>query len=152
MTFFQIYLQAYVVIMIMMTILWISSVILKNVSIVDLFWGIGFILAGGFYFLKAEGLMLRKSILMVMVILWGLRLSAYLAWRNHGRGEDFRYREFRRRYGEKRYWWISFFQTFLLQGTLMWLISAPLGLVTRRRRHLGFFDYTDFIVDHGIYF
>jgi steroid 5-alpha reductase family enzyme len=34
--------------------------------------------------------------------------------------------EFRREYGENRYWWISFFQTFLLQGVLMWLISAPL--------------------------
>jgi len=29
-------------------------------------------------------------------------------------------------YGENRYWWVSFFQTFLLQGVLMWLISAPL--------------------------
>jgi steroid 5-alpha reductase family enzyme len=61
-----------------------------------------------------------------MVTLWGLRLSVYLAWRNIGKGEDFRYREFRRHYGEERYWWISYFQTFLLQGILMWLISAPL--------------------------
>ncbi|MFZ0283166.1 MAG: DUF1295 domain-containing protein, partial [Bacteroidales bacterium] len=57
---------------------------------------------------------------------WGLRLSLYLTWRNFGKGEDFRYREFRMKYGENKYWWISFFQTFLLQGLLMWLISAPL--------------------------
>lgn len=134
--------------MIMMTILWISSVILKNVSIVDLFWGIGFILAGGFYFNKADGFLLRKSILLAMVILWGLRLSVYLAWRNHGMGEDFRYREFRRRYGEKRYWWVSFFQTFLLQGVLMWLISAPLlgAMYFGADRHLGFFDITGILL------
>ncbi len=37
MTFFQIYLQANLVIMIMMTILWGFSVILKNISIVNIF-------------------------------------------------------------------------------------------------------------------
>jgi steroid 5-alpha reductase family enzyme len=108
-----------------MTILWFTSVILKNVSIVDLFWGLGFIVTAFFYFLNTEGFYLRKLILSVLVTLWGLRLSGYLAWRNIGKGEDFRYKEFRKNYG-KNYWWISFFQTFLLQGLLMWLISAPL--------------------------
>ena len=65
-------------------------------------------------------------LLMTLVAIWGLRLSAYLAWRNLGKGEDFRYREFRGNMARSRYWWISFFQTFLLQGVLMWLISAPL--------------------------
>ena len=61
----------------------------------------------------------------ILVSAWGLRLSIYLFWRNKGKGEDFRYKEFRRKFGKERYWWISFFQTFLLQGFLMWLISAP---------------------------
>lgn len=61
-----------------------------------------------------------------MVSLWGLRLSAHIFLRNLGKPEDYRYQEFRRNYGEKRYWWFSFFQVFLLQGTLVWLISAPL--------------------------
>jgi steroid 5-alpha reductase family enzyme len=126
MTFFQIYLQAFAVIMIMMTLLWIVSVIIKNVSIVDLFWGFGFVLVSWFYFLNCDGNEIRKIIIELLVTVWGLRLSGYLTWRNHGKGEDFRYRQFRQNYGEKRYWWISFFQTFLLQGVLMWLISAPL--------------------------
>jgi len=112
--------------MIMMTSLWIVSVIIKNVSIVDLFWGFGFVLAGWYYFMHTEGFEPRKIILMAMVTVWGLRLSGYLTWRNAGKGEDFRYRQFRQNYGERRYWWVSFFQTFLLQGILMWLISAPL--------------------------
>lgn len=110
----------------MMTILWIASVILKNVSIVDLFWGFGFVMATVFYFINTDGNSIRKVILLILVAVWGLRLSLYLTWRNYGKGEDFRYREFRKKYGEKRYWWVSFFQTFLLQGILMWLISAPL--------------------------
>jgi steroid 5-alpha reductase family enzyme len=126
MSFLNIYFQALVVILTFMTMLWIASIILKNVSIVDLFWGIGFVITAAFYFIKTEGFETRKIILMSLVTIWGFRLSLYLAWRNLGKGEDFRYREFRKKYGENRYWWISFFQTFLLQGVLMWLISAPL--------------------------
>jgi steroid 5-alpha reductase family enzyme len=126
MTFFQIYFKALSVILGMMTFLWILSIILKNVSIVDLFWGFGFVLTAGFYFIRTEGFTGRKLILLILVSVWGLRLSGYLAWRNLGKGEDYRYRQFRSKYGENRYWWISFFQTFLLQGLLMWLISAPL--------------------------
>jgi steroid 5-alpha reductase family enzyme len=144
MSFFQIYIQAFVVIMILMTVLWVVSVIIKNVSIVDLFWGFGFILTAAFYFLKTEGFEPRKIILLSLVSIWGLRLSLYLAWRNLGKGEDFRYSQFRKNYGENRYWWISFFQTFLLQGILMWLISAPLlgAQFYKPNNHLGIFDFT----------
>jgi steroid 5-alpha reductase family enzyme len=143
MNFIQVYFQALLVIITLMTILWIVSVIIKNVSIVDLFWGFGFVLTAGFYFLKTDGSDLRKIILLTIVSVWGLRLSIYLAWRNLGKGEDFRYREFRKKYGEKRYWWVSFFQTFLLQGVLMWLISAPLlgAQFYGASNTLGWLDY-----------
>jgi steroid 5-alpha reductase family enzyme len=148
MTFFQIYLQAFAVIMSMMTVLWIVSIRLKNVSIVDLFWGFGFVVACSFYFMKTEGFELRKLLLLLMVAIWGLRLSIYLAWRNHGKGEDFRYQKFRKDYGEHRYWWISFFQTFLLQGVLMWLISAPLlgAQYYPADNSLGVLDFTGIFI------
>ena len=126
MSFFHIYLQALLIILVLMSFLWIVSIIVKNVSIVDFFWGLGFVITCVFYFLRTEGSETRKILLTIMAAIWGLRLSVYIAWRNKGKGEDFRYREFRKKYGENRYWWISFFQTFLLQGLLMWMISAPL--------------------------
>jgi steroid 5-alpha reductase family enzyme len=126
MGFLHIWFQTLGFILAIMTLLWVISIFIKNVSIVDLFWGMGFVIAAGIYFLKTGSPEPRKTILLIMVALWGIRLSAYLTWRNYGKGEDFRYREFRKNYGENRYWWISFFQTFLLQGILMWLISAPL--------------------------
>jgi steroid 5-alpha reductase family enzyme len=125
MDFFHIFFLGFLLIMVMMTILWIVSISVKNASIVDLFWGLGFVLTTGFYFLKTEGSETRKILLLILVSLWGLRLSLYLAWRNIGKGEDFRYKQFRKNYGPK-YWWVSFFQTFLLQGILMALISVPL--------------------------
>ena len=53
-------------------------------------------------------------------------MSIHLIVRNSGKGEDFRYQEFRRRFGPKRYWWFSFFQVYLLQGVLMSVVSLPL--------------------------
>ena len=143
MTFLQIYLLTFLVIIAMMTLLWIVSIYLKNVSIVDMFWGFGFVVAAGMYYFLTDGFETRKLLLLLLVAIWGLRLSIYLAKRNIGKGEDFRYREFRRKYGEHRYWWISYFQTFLLQGILMWLISAPLlgAQYYNTNSSLGILDY-----------
>ena len=126
----EIYFKGFLLIMVVFTFLWIISVFLRNVSIVDLFWGMGFILVDAWYFYAAETFGPRQLLLFLLVGFWGVRLSLYLAWRNIGNGEDFRYREFRKNYGEN-YWWISFFQTFLLQGILMWLISSTLWGVNR---------------------
>lgn len=126
MSFFQIYFQGLLVIVAFFSMIWILSVLLKNASIVDIFWGLGFVLVNGFYFFTTPGFSILKIITVVLVTLWGLRLSVHIFLRNLGKPEDYRYQEFRRNYGEKRYWWFSFFQVFLLQGTLVWLISAPL--------------------------
>jgi steroid 5-alpha reductase family enzyme len=61
-----------------------------------------------------------------MVALWAIRLWAHLLWRSLGKSEDPRYRAFRERFGPERYWWVSFFQVFLLLGALVLVISAPL--------------------------
>jgi steroid 5-alpha reductase family enzyme len=147
MSFFHIFFLGFVIVMVMMTLLWIVSIIVRNVSIVDLFWGLGFVLTAGFYFLKTEGYEPRKIILLALVTIWGLRLSFYLAWRNIGEGEDFRYAQFRKNYGN-RYWWVSFFQTFLLQGILMGLISAPLLGAQYYGNHttLGILDYVGILL------
>jgi steroid 5-alpha reductase family enzyme len=126
MAFFQIYLQGLVLIVLFFTLIWVLSVILKNASIVDIFWGMGYVLVAGFYFFITPDFSTRKIITMGLVALWGLRLSIYILWRNFGKPEDYRYKEFRKKYGEKRYWWFSYFQVFLLQGVLVWLISSPL--------------------------
>jgi steroid 5-alpha reductase family enzyme len=126
MTYIQIYLLSLILIQVMMALLWIVSIRLRNVSIVDPFWGLGFVVVSILYFMQGQGFEARKILVFIMVTIWGLRLSIYLFWRNSGKGEDFRYRQFRKDFGEKRYWWISYFQVFLLQGFLMWLISAPL--------------------------
>ena len=109
-----------------MTFLWLLSIFLKNVSIVDIFWGLGFIIVNTFYFCSLHEIYTRHILVLILVSIWGLRLTIYLANRNIGKKEDFRYQEFRKRYGINRYWWVSFFQVFLLQGFLILIISLPL--------------------------
>ena len=148
MSFLQLYIQALIIIMIMMILLWLISIRIKNVSIADLFWGFGFLLVSIWGFMKAEGLAERKVLVLILVAIWSLRLSLYLAWRNLGKGEDFRYQQFRKQYGRHRYWWISFFQTFLLQGILMWLISSTLLAAQHfgPDRGLGWLDFTGVVL------
>ena len=143
-----IYYQGFLLIMSLMTLLWVASVLLRNVSIVDLFWGLGFVVVNAWYFFSTDTFTTRQIVLLILVSVWGIRLSVYLAWRNIGKGEDFRYQEFRKKYGEKNYWWISFFQVFLLQGVLMWLISSTLWGVNRPAdsAELSFADYLGILI------
>ena len=110
----------------LMTLLWVVSVFMKNASIVDPFWGFGFVVAAWYYVARADGSSARQGIMLLLVTIWGLRLSLYLLVRAMGHGEDFRYQNFRAKWGHK-YWWFSYFQTFVLQGVILWLVSAPLA-------------------------
>jgi len=126
MSFLQVYGIAALCILGVMTLLWIVSLALRNSSIVDIFWGTGFVIANWVYFaLTPDGWMARKLLISVLVTLWGLRLSLYILWRNWGKPEDFRYQKWRQEHGQK-WWWRSFFQVFVTQGILLVMISAPL--------------------------
>lgn len=126
MEFFSAYIYAGLIIFGLMTLLWLASLKLKNSSIVDIFWGAGFVIAAWVYFaLTPEGYLLRKLLISLLVTIWGLRLTGHILRRNWGKPEDFRYQKWRNENGEK-WWWKSLFQVFLLQGFLMWAISMPL--------------------------
>jgi steroid 5-alpha reductase family enzyme len=103
---------------------WVVSLVLKNASIVDITWGLGFVLVAWVSALRADAASGAASVLVAMVTVWGLRLGVYLFWRNHGNGEDYRYVAMRRRWG-KRFWLISLATVFVLQGALMWIVSLP---------------------------
>lgn len=106
-------------------VLWLVSVRIKNVSIVDLFWGTGFVIIAGVSLVQSDSSTLRGWLLTVLCAMWGLRLSVYLGMRNHRQPEDYRYAEMRARRG-RNFWWSSLFIVFWLQGAVMWIISLPL--------------------------
>ncbi len=126
MDFLQPYLAIGLVILVLITLLWIVSLMLKNSSIVDIFWGAGFVVTTWVAFaLTPDGFSTRRLFVSVLVTIWGLRLSLHILSRNWGTPEDFRYQVWRKEAGAA-WWWCSFLKVFLLQGVLLWIISAPL--------------------------
>lgn len=115
--------------------LWVVSLILRNASIIDLFWGFGFVVIAwvGWLTLAGDG-GARRTLLLALVSVWGLRLAIYLTWRNAGKGEDFRYQAMRRRWGS-RFPIVSLATVFLLQAVLMLIVSLPVqaGMLTGGR-------------------
>jgi steroid 5-alpha reductase family enzyme len=109
-----------------MFVLWLVSLALKNSSIVDIFWGTGFVIVAWIVFaLTPDGALPRRLLIASLVTVWGLRLSLHILVRNWGKPEDFRYQTWRKDAGSA-WWWRSLFQVFLLQGVLMWIVAAPL--------------------------
>ena len=125
MSLFQVIGLSLAVVLAYMAAIWLVSLALRNASMVDAFWGLGFAFLAAVYFVATDGFLGRKILITTLVAVWGLRLSLYILWRNWGKGEDYRYRAWREKAGEK-FWWVSLFQVFLLQGVLLWFISAPI--------------------------
>ena len=110
--------------------LWLLSLKLRDSSIIDPFWGPAFSVL---YWPEAlaHGLGPRSLLVGGLVSLWGLRLGAYLAWRNWGHGEDKRYTAMRRRHGAA-WWWRSLFIVFALQGVLAFIVASPIRAVAQQ--------------------
>lgn len=106
-------------------LLWLVSLARRDASIVDPFWGPGFVMIAATAYLTSEGFEPRRLLMLAMVSIWGLRLGAHLFTRNLREGEDRRYRAMRDHWGDA-FWWVSLFTVFLLQGALMWIISLPI--------------------------
>ena len=142
----QLYLSSVEIVAAMMTALWLLSLILENSSIVDIFWGAGFVIVNLFAFCFSQHAT-RQIILTILVTLWGLRLSAHVFLRNAGKHEDFRYAQWRKE-SRRGWWWVSFFKVFVLQGIILLIIASPLitGQAAGRQRPLVIFDYFGIMV------
>jgi steroid 5-alpha reductase family enzyme len=125
MAFLEIYVLGFAAVLLCVTALWLLSLRISDASIVDIFWGSGFVIVALVYFVLTDGYVGRKWLTLALVSIWGLRLTWHLARRNLGQEEDYRYQAWRRQYGAKWWWW-SFFQVFLLQGVILWIVSMPL--------------------------
>jgi len=111
-----------------MLVFWLVSLVLRDVSIVDIGWGLGFVVVAWVARIVGDGDRGRSLVQAIFVTIWGLRLGLYLLFRNWGKPEDYRYAAMRRRVGPS-YTYPSFFMVFGLQGVLILGVCLPVVAV-----------------------
>ena len=120
-------------VVILFFLLWIIHIVLRNAGVVDVGWGLGFIILCGLYIGRGEGLTLRNIIYFLMVTLWGLRISFFLLKRLAAdKREDRRYQEIRQRWENNLTLKFLFF--FELQALLEMILATPFLVVSLNPR------------------
>ena len=107
-----------------------TSFRVKRHAIIDVFWGSGFLVV----YLESlwrnvDTLTSTHLWLLFAVALWSLRLTFYLAWRQRGSAEDTRYVAILANTKGRSDATKALKVIYLLQATLMWLVSLPLQFV-----------------------
>lgn len=114
-------------IVVLMVVVLLISLRTANWSVIDVFWGLGFVMIAivSFAVTSGAGDGGRRLIALIVPVVWGLRLASYLTWRNHGKPEDPRYTALlRHRTGPL----IPFVlrTIFWAQGWVMWVVAVPI--------------------------
>lgn len=114
---------ATIIIAIYMTSIFIVSLIKKDNSIVDTAYGIGFILISISTAIIFSPISFPAAIVTFLITIWAIRLSTRIFLRNYKKPEDFRYKAWR-----DSWTWFktrSFFQIYMLQGSIILAIASP---------------------------
>ena len=122
-------LGALVAVLVTMNAMFVVGTRRQDNSLIDIAYGPAFILAGlGAWLASGAADHFRIILILGLVCLWGVRLGLHIGLRHRGRGEDFRYRNFREAWGET-FVWRSFLQIYMLQGAVILVVAAPILLV-----------------------
>ncbi len=117
-----------ILIIIYFSVFFIIGTIKKNNGLVDIAWGLGFVIISWFSVLRNLPIFPSSKIVMAILIsFWGLRLFHHLFERNVGKPEDFRYVNFRNNW-KKLFLLRAFFQIYMLQGLFQFMIVLPVIL------------------------
>ena len=111
-------------------LLFLYSLKTKDNSIVDVFWGFGFVIIAVISFL-GSGMWLHQIAITVLVLLWWARIISHIwsrKWKD--RREDARYAKWREEWGSGWYFFVrSFVQVYLLQMILMLVVATAILVV-----------------------
>ena len=111
--------------------IWVLHLFLRNAGIVDVGWGLGFILITLIYMLKTEAWEWRHFLVLAMITFWGLRIALFLIKRIIFEGyEDRRYNTLRLRWQkEGSNVSMRFLVFFEIQALLQIIISIPIVFI-----------------------
>lgn len=103
--------------------IFIVATIIKNNSIVDIGWGMGFVVGSWISLLVTDSPTTLSYVIVGFISVWGIRLSLRLLKRNYGKPEDFRYKQWRAEWGENVVI-IAFFRVFVIQAIINFVVGS----------------------------
>ena len=112
------------------TVIFIVAQVVKNNSIVDMNWGLGFVVGSWLTLFSTENPTFLSYAIVALITVWGLRLSGSLIMRNYGKPEDFRYAQWRKEWGDNVVI-IAFFRVFMSQGLINFTVGSASYAVIR---------------------
>jgi steroid 5-alpha reductase family enzyme len=113
------------------TIYFLVAVKRNNFGIIDIGWGQGFVIVTWLMMITRVFVLGINSnaigyLTLILVTLWGVRLSLHIGQRNHGKPEDKRYTAMRAKINPPFVLLKSYVKIFLLQALFMMVISVVL--------------------------
>lgn len=115
-------------VLLLMVALWVIYLFQHNAGIVDIGWGVSFLITAWVYFFLGSADLLKRLIMTGMVTIWAGRLVTHLFLRYVPEKEDPRYVRIREKWGGDQNK-ILFLMLFIFQGVLAVLLSLPFFLV-----------------------
>ena len=113
------------------------SIYLSDNSIVDIFWWTWFIIMSLILIIQNESYSLAHIIVWGLIWIWGTRLTYFIARRKiKHKWEDFRYANWRKQW--KFFFLRSFFQVYILQMLLMFVIALPFFFIFSNNLEFNF--------------
>lgn len=132
-----------------MCIAFVISLVRKDNGTADIAYGWGFVLIALItYILGTHSL--HGFMVSLLAVIWAARLSVRIYLRNHGKPEDFRYRVWREQWG-KSFALRSFFQVYMLQGSIIFLVALPLSLANLYGSHVVPGSVPDLMAGLGLF-
>lgn len=120
------------------TIFFLVATVIKDNSIVDMGWGLGFVFGSWATLLSTSNPTILSYVVVAFITIWGGRLSYRLIKRNWGKPEDFRYAQWRKEWGDKVVI-TAFFRVFMVQGIINFIVGSASYYVIK----FNTFDFTN---------
>lgn len=127
----NIYFISLIIVLIFTTFIFFIALLKKDNSIIDSVYGLGFIVTAyilTYLKLQVQPISPFTTLLLILISIWGIRLSYRIYRKNKNKGEDFRYKNWRDEWMKegKAYFLIrSHLQIFILQGVVISIVLLP---------------------------
>lgn len=108
------------------TVVFVVAQIRHNNSIVDSFWGPGFLVVALYTLAMSPKINFPSLVVTGLVAIWSIRLFLHITIRNWNKPEDYRYVQMREKWGSSHTLIKAYVNVFLVQAVLLYIVALPI--------------------------